>query len=58
MAKRGETRPFRLHAQWPGGKPWTETFPTAERRDDAARRQRDVVGPTGDRCTVTTSERT
>ena len=57
MAKRGETFPWRLTYTWPGGMKGTTNYRTESDAEYAARRQRAVVGPNGETCTVTVAER-
>jgi len=58
MAKRGETRPWRVTTQFEGGKPFiTTTHHSEEDAERAAARQRIVVGPAGHTCTATVSDR-
>lgn len=62
MPKRGQTLPYRVRFEWPaadGGKPVAGTTPygSLEEASWRARRQAAVIGPTGNRCTVTVTHR-
>lgn len=56
MAKRGEKRPWRMTYTWPGGS-GTKTYMSEDDARDDARRQAEVVGPNGERCTVEVTKR-
>ena len=53
MAKRGETRPWRVSYTFDNAVAGTLTFRTEEEALRAALRQALVVGPRGERCDVT-----
>lgn len=57
MAKRGETRPWRVIYTWPSGVTGVMTFRTEDEAIFWADQQKKVVGPNGDRCEVRVGRR-
>lgn len=58
MAKRGERRPFTVRFRFEGAREWAlGSFLTREAADEAAGRQRKVVGPNGETCEAWVVER-
>lgn len=51
--KRGQRCTHRTVAQFDGGQPFRKGHLSEQDAQEAARRQREVVGPNGERCTVT-----
>lgn len=53
MAKRGETKPWKMTYLWPSGIKGTVAFGSETQARDAADRQAAIIGPDGEsRCTV------
>lgn len=57
MPKRGQRLPFRMTYTWPGGRSGTVACSSLEDATFRAEQQAAVVGPAGDRCTVTVTHR-
>lgn len=51
--KRGQRATHRTVTQFEGGTPFRKGFLSRVDAEDAARRQRAVIGPNGETCTVT-----
>lgn len=51
--KRGQRATHRIVVTFEGGKPFRKAFHSLQDAEDAARRQRAVIGPDGQTCTVT-----
>jgi len=50
--KRGQRATHRIVVTFEGGKPWRKAFLTEWDAEWAARRQRAIIGPNGENCTV------
>lgn len=57
MAKRGESRPYRVRYEWPNGIDGTETRASRQQADELAHRVAAYVGPDSSRPTVTVTHR-
>jgi hypothetical protein len=57
MAKRGETRPYRMHFEWDNGVKSTQTFHSEEARQRVIDQIRETAERIDREVTITTSER-
>lgn len=57
MPKKGEVRPWLMRYEWPNGIKGTMSYRTEADARFAAEQQTKIIGPTGDRCTVTVMHR-